>query len=135
MVILEKFKLKDVISFETHASSILPQDYERVTVIGVIPASDCHLYGYDAYSMHAQIFRLVPPGTMENNADSYDYLRLRTLNGETRIVGIPWINASTIKVFKKTTACFIVEDIAQEDIEKIQLSISRHGYSCQLELR
>lgn len=134
MIILEKFKLKDVISFETHASTILPQDYERVTVVGIVPASDCHLYGFDAYSMHAQVFRLVPSGTMENNADSYDYLRLRTLNGETRIVGIPWINASTIKVYNQTTASFIVNDIAQEDIERIRLAISRYGYDCKLEL-
>ena len=134
MVILEKFKLKDVISFETHASQVLPQDYERVTVIGVIPASDCHLYGFDAYAVHAQVFRLVPAGTMDNDPESYDYLRLRTLNGETRIVGIPWINASTIKVFKKTTASFIVEDIAQEDVNKIRLAIARHGYSCRVDL-
>lgn len=134
MVILEKFKLKDIISFETRASQILPQSYDRVTVEGVIPASDCHLYGFDAYSTHAQIFRLVPEGTMEDDADSYNYLRLKTETGETLIVGLPWIDTNTIKVYHRLTAMFTVEDIAQEDIERIQLAISRHGYACSVKV-
>lgn len=134
MLILDKFRLKDIISFETHAPSILSQNFDRVTVEGIIPASDCQRYGFDAYTTHAQIYRLVPEGAMEDNAESYSYLRLKTMTGDDLIVGLPWIDKNTIKIYKSTTATFTIEDIAQEDIEQIRLSIARHGYHCTLKI-
>lgn len=134
MVILDKFKLKDIVSFETYVGAILPNDYDHVKVMGVIPAEDCHRYGFDAYATHAQIYPLLPSGIAEDDPESYDYLRLQTQTGEQRIVGIPWINTSTIKIYKQTNASFKVMNVAQEDIERIMLAISRHGYSCSVTL-
>lgn len=133
-LILNKFKTGDTISFEVHASAILLQDYDNVKVMGEIPAELCDRFGFDAYATHAQIYRLVPEGTMEDDPESYSYLLLKTVNGQFRVIGLPWINTSTIRVHKATRAIFTVDNIAQEDINVIRDAIARHGYHVNLSI-
>lgn len=135
MLILNKFQVGDVISFDVHVSGVLTQDYDNVTVKGLIPAESCDKYGYDVYALHAQIYRMIPQGTMEDNPDSYPYLLVKTLDEQWKVVGLPWINADTIRVHRQITAVFTVPNIAQEDINLIRDVINRYGYSCNVELK
>ena len=139
-LILDKFSLNDVISFDLYVSAVLQQDYDYVTVEGLVKANQCHMYGVDAYSLHAQVFRLVPAGTMEDNPDKYLFLLVKHQNAEGRksaydVVGLPWINPETIRIHKQTTAIFEVPDIAQEDINLIRDTIARFGYKCDYTLK
>lgn len=65
--ILGKMDIGDTVSFDLHVSSVLPQDYSLVKIEGVIPANLCDKFGTDVYALHAQVYRLVPEGTMDNN--------------------------------------------------------------------
>lgn len=130
MEILGGFRLGDEISFELKVSAILAQDYDHVIVKGVVPASSCDIFGLDAYATHEQVYPLLPEGSVANDADSYSYLLVENLQGQKRVVGLPWINESTIKIHRKQTAVFTVLDIKQEDVVKIRDVIARYGYNC-----
>lgn len=134
MLILNKFKINDIISFDLHVDSVLPQDYEHVKVKGVITAQIATLLGADVYATHAQIYRLLPAGVAPDNPEEYLYLQIETSDGQTRILGLPWINADTIKVYNTSTAIFTVTDIAQEDINNIRDVIARYGYHCTVKI-
>lgn len=133
-LILGKFRIGDTISFEVYAGSILSQDYDNVKVQAIIPAHLCDTFGYDVFATHAQIYRLIPEGRMEDNPRSYHYLLVENENGNTRVVGLPWINESTIRVFSQNVATFTVESIDQEDINRIADVIAQYGYSCSVKI-
>lgn len=130
MDILGKFKINDIISFDLHVSAIITQNYENVRVKGVIPASACRFYSMDPYATHAQVYRLIPAGTIQDDAESYSYLLVETADGQERVVGLPWINISTIRVHSMQTARFEVKNIALEDVVTIRDVINRYGYAC-----
>ena len=134
-LIYNKFKIGDVISFDVHVTGVLTQDYDNVRVQGIVPAKACANYGYDVYALHAQIFRMIPSGTMQDDPESYQYLLVETLDNQWKIVGLPWINQETIRVHTQTSAIFTVPNIAQEDINRIRDVINRHGYSCNVDIR
>lgn len=133
-LILGKFRIGDVISFEVYAGEILSQDYDNVKVQAIIPAHLCDTFGYDVFATHAQIYRLIPEGRMEDNPRSYHYLLVESENGNTRVVGLPWINESTIRVFHQNTATYTVHDVDQEDIHRIAEVIAQYGYHCTLKI-
>lgn len=126
--ILGKMDIGDTVSFDLHVSSVLPQDYSLVKIEGVIPANLCDKFGTDVYALHAQIYRLVPEGTMDNNPESYSYLLVKTQDKEYRVIGLPWINADTIKVYKQNKVTFGIINCAEEDIALIRNAIARRGY-------
>lgn len=126
--ILGKMDIGDTVSFDLHVSSVLPQDYNLVKIEGVIPASLCDRFGADVYALHAQVYRLVPEGTMDNNPESYNYLLVKTQDKEYRVVGLPWINSDTIKIYKQNKVTFSVVNCAEEDITIIRDAIARRGY-------
>lgn len=133
-LILGKFRIGDTISFEVYAGSILSQDYDNVKVQAIIPAHLCDTFGYDVFALHSQIYRLIPDGRMEDNPRSYHYLLVESENGGTRIVGLPWINENTIRVFKQNVATFRVDNIDQEDINRIADVIAQYGYACTVKI-
>lgn len=130
--ILGKMELNDLVSFDLHVSSVLPQDYHLVRIKAIIPASVADKFGTDVYALHAQVYRLVPQGQIEDNPDAYYYLVVETQDKETRVVGIPWINKDTIRVFKQNKVTFSVVNCADEDIQSIRDAIARHGYHVKI---
>ena len=130
MAILGKFEINDVISFDLHVSAIITQDYENVKVKGLIPATACRFFNMDPYATHAQVYRMLPQGTVRDDPESYSYLIVETVDGQERVVGLPWINIDTIKVHTRQTVRYEIEGIAQEDITLIRDVIARYGYNC-----
>nr|DAT18065.1 MAG TPA: hypothetical protein [Caudoviricetes sp.] len=128
MAILGKFELDDTISFETYIEAVVQQSYNHVVAVGIVSAEDCALFGYDVYALHAQVYRYIPQGRMEDNPASYKYLVVKDVDGNKMAVGLPWIKEDTIKVFKTNTVTYTVEGIAQEDINRIRDVIARYGY-------
>lgn len=130
--ILGQMSIGDLVSFDLLVGSVVTQNYDRVKIAGVIPASHADKFGEDVYALHAQVFRLLPEGTVDDDPESYQYLVVEYDTGNTRIVGIPWINDKTIKVFTRTSATFKIEDLSQEDANDIRDYIARKGYHVTL---
>lgn len=132
-LILGKMKIGNIVSFELALSGIVKNRYENVKVVGIIPAYLADKFGEDVYTLHAQVYSALPPGTMPDNAESYQYLIVENPNKTTSVVGLPWIDVSTIRVFIRSETKFIIQDMAQEDIDQISRAISRLGYTPVIE--
>lgn len=135
MDILSNLRIGDEVSFELRVSSVLGQNYDHVKVVGIVPANACHYFGSDVYAIHEQVFKLLPDGSVKNDPESYQYILVEDLNGQKRVIGLPWINESTIKVHLRKVAVFTVPDIKQEDVVKIRDVIARYGYNCTFEMK
>lgn len=126
--ILGKIALGDTVSFDLHVASVVTQNYDNVKVTGIIPARFVDKFGEDAYALHAQVYRLLPPGTIEDDAESYEYIVVEDEGGNTRVIGIPWIDETTIKVHHRSEVVFKLVDMPQEDINQVRDYFARLGY-------
>lgn len=135
MTLLTKnLKVNDIVSFELHVSGIISQRYDYVKVAGIIPASFADRFGVDAYSLHAQVFRLLPEGIAQDDADSYEFLIIESDNKAITAIGLPWIKQDSITVHTSKTARFTVPNISTEDLDVIRSVIARYGYTCTAEI-
>ena len=128
MQITERFKLKDTISFDTLAPSILGTKFERVKVLGVLDSASAAQLGVDVVAMHRNIFPLLPAGTPDQ-IDAAPYLKLQLANGTFTAVSLNWINLDTVTVFESTSAAFTVSNIGPSDITRITDILKANGYS------
>lgn len=133
MLILDRFRIRDIISFDLRIGQVYPQDFNYVKVIAVIPAMVADRFGVDVYSLHAQVSRLLPEGSIAENADNYDYLVVELMDGTTRVVGLPWILPDSIRVHVSQKVAFVVTDIEDNHISQIRDVIARYGYHCVVE--
>lgn len=126
--ILGRMNVGDVVSFDLHVEAMVTQSYHRVKVLAVIPAKFSDKFGEDVYTLHAQIYRLLPPGTIQDDPESYQYIVVELEDGQNRVVGLPWIKDDTIRVHDSSTVTFTVEDMPQEDINDVRDYFARKGY-------
>lgn len=127
MNITDRFKLKDTISFDTLAPSILGAKFTRVKVMAVLDSQSASQH-IDVVAMHRNIFPMLPAGTPDQ-LDAAPYLKLQLPNGEVTVVSLNWIRLETVEVFVSTSANFAISNIASTDIERITALLKANGYN------
>ena len=86
------------------------------------------MLGGDPYSKHAQVYPLLPTGTVDDAA-SYTYLKLKLVSTEIAYIGLPWIREETIVATQRRRAVVKIEDVGPSDVNEIGLALSSNGYS------
>ena len=74
------------------------------------------------------VYPTLPPGSGEKYTD-YQYVEVELSDGQTTIIGIPWIVASTVTIHGNTQALFVVSNITPADVEIIRQQIIAAGYT------
>lgn len=120
-------EIGSVVSFEMYPSLLIGASYTRATVEGIINAADAIRSGMDVQAVHRNVYATLPEGT-PNNPNSYYYLKLKLLSGETTIIGIPWIKESTYEVVPSTTLRFTIPNIDVDDEAIIRTQLAALGY-------
>lgn len=91
------FEVGKVYSFTMYASNILQASYHAVTCKGVFNHEVARSMLVDIDAMHARVYPYLPAGTPDS-ASVYQYAAFQEHNGNTIILGLPWININTIRV-------------------------------------
>lgn len=117
----------ETISFEVYPSTLLGNGFNDVVVEGEVSADVARMLGFDYISQHANVYPTLPEGTPANPTQ-YSYLVFRTVSGQQKIVGVPWIKIDTL-VRRETTSVFVeVPGAGATDVSAIVAALSANGY-------
>lgn len=116
-----------IVSFTVYPAAIIGSNFSRVKILGIFDARIAQRFA-DVASLHANIYPTLPPGSGEKYTD-YQYVEVELPDGQTSIIGIPWIVASTVTVHGNTQAQFVVSNITPSDVDIIRQQIIAAGYT------
>lgn len=92
---------ESVVNFNTYAPDLLGNNFQRVQIKGFLDHKSAFQY-IDVPAKHANVFPYLPPGT-PNDFTKYLYVKVQFPNGKEDVLGVPWINQSTLQVVEETT--------------------------------
>lgn len=114
-------------NFKVFPADLLGNNFNQVTVLGVINADIAQLQ-LDINALHAQVYPYLPSGT-PNNPRGYDYVFIRTQSGETTVLGITWIDLSTVVEISSGTIIAEIPNCTSSDIQRVREALSANGFS------
>lgn len=114
-------------NFEVFPIQILGNDFKNVTVLGIVHPSIAQNF-LDIEASHVQIYPYLPEGTPDD-ARGYEYVMLRTVSGETTVLGLPWINANTIVNVESGTLLVEIVNVTSQDIQRVSDALVVNGYN------
>lgn len=92
---------RKVYSFETYAPAILSTIFQSVTVTSILDEETARK-SIPTHELHAALYRYLPKGT-PNDPTAYDYYQLKTADGQTVVIGEPWIKADSVELIDAVT--------------------------------
>lgn len=122
-------KYGDIVTFTVFPAEIIGNDFQHVKVIGVVNAQVAESLGLNAYTLHQQVYPILPRGSAPNDADSYNFLLVEMQNGSKMAIGVPWIDLNTLQIHVSSTATLVLNDITPEKIQIVREALSANGIS------
>ena len=117
-----------MVSFQTYASPILGSIYKKLEVTGII-GYDMARRLDDVDGIHISIFPNLPAGTPASPR-LYSYVTLYDIvNKKTIVMGLPWINQSTIEESDLESATVTVFGLSQPDIARLGEVLRVNGFN------
>lgn len=118
---------RKVYSFETHAPAILSTSYQRVTVTSILDEETARKF-IPTHELHAALFRYLPKGT-PNDPTAYDYYQLKTADGQTIVIGEPWIKADSVELIDGVTYMVKVTNQSSGDYNRLRNALLASGFN------
>lgn len=122
-----QFKNRSVYSFDVYPAAILGTGFKNVTVQAILDYHSALAFA-DLEALHINVFPHLPNNT-PNRPQDFDYLWLRTENGDTTIIGIPWIIEETITLVESLRMNVVIDGVGSIDIERVRACLSQNGYN------
>lgn len=117
---------KSVYSFSVYPVALLGNDFTDVTVLATLDEETAR-QTIDTYAVHRQYYPSLPADTPDDPT-AYDYVKLRMKSGEIRIIGIPWIDPTTVVLVEKVPLVIELEDASLADIPHLRNILSANRY-------
>jgi len=121
------FIVRKVYNFDVYPAALLGTSYLGVTVLSIMDPTTA-AKEIDIQALHAQVYPTLPPGT-PNDPTGYDYVKIQTITGQVTILGMAWINESTVVVVQSNTIVIRVNDVAAIDLSRIMNALVQNGYN------
>jgi len=109
-----------------YPSLLIAGSYTRAKVVSIVSFEDANR-DIDATAMHINVYPTLPGG-VPNRPDGYYYLKLKTLSGETAVIGLPWIKEETFTVVAATSIRFTIPNVDLDDEQIIRAQLGALGY-------
>ena len=119
------FELRKRYNFTTKAPAILGADYRNVMVESIMTATEAVKYS-DVLTLHEQIRTVL---NLDLEVANCTYIKFRTLDGETVILALEYINSDSIVEVKTVNIRVDVLEANTDDILIIQERLKELGYS------
>lgn len=127
MLNMNQIELGSVVSFELYPSMLIASGFTRARVEGILGFDDANKY-IDVMATHLQVLPTLPTDT-PTNPKSYYYLKLKTINGQSTVVGIPWIKEATYQVVASTSMRFTIPNVGQSEEQIIRAQLGALGFN------
>lgn len=105
-------------------TTVIKSSFYGVTVEAIATASIAQKIK-DVKSLHLQVKPYI--SGLPNNYDDYSYVIIRMPNGDTEVIGLPWIVETSIQISSKRNYQLILDDIEPEQIEIIRNTLVNRG--------
>lgn len=124
---MSTLELKKSYNFDLHPSAILGGDYKNVLVMSIMDYETALAF-QDVAALHAQVYPTLPQD-VPDDPSKYNYVKVRTAIGTT-ILGIPWIDESTIVEVTKSRHIVTIEDTDSSNTTQLLRNIlSQNGFN------
>lgn len=120
------FQPRKVYSFGVYPSAILGTGFKNVTVQAILDYHSALAFA-DLEAIHVNVYPHLPAGT-PNRPQDFDYLLVRTDNGDTTIIGIPWIVDETVELVESLRITAVIDGVASADLDRIRACLTQNGY-------
>lgn len=121
------FKIREIYSFDVFPAALLGNGFKNVTVLAVMDQESANQL-IDTQAVHVDVYPYLPAGT-PNNPNAYNYLKIKTANGETTVLGLPWINEASIVHVDSTEITVKIGNVAASDVAAIRAALQQNGFS------
>lgn len=128
MTALTLSDIGSLISFSVWPSSVLGTLFDKAKLLTFLDEDTAKVY-IDTAAMHANVYSTLPIGT-PNNPASYQYVKLKLQNGDNVVIGVPWINESTIVRHSGSTIVITIPDSnPNDDVSKVRQALLGRGFT------
>lgn len=119
--------LGSTVSFKIYPSAIIDTVFSGCIMSAVYDYETANKF-IDVHGIHLNVYPTLPSGT-PNDPSQYDYVKVDLVSGQYEILGVPWIDESSIEVYERGKIKFTIEDMLYEDLNKISTLLSANGYT------
>ena len=126
MSIYDYLTFGNTITFDVYPATIIGARFSDVKVMGLLDKETADMW-IDADAMHVNIYPTLPAG-VPDDPHQYQYVKLKHLNGNISIVGVPWIREDTLQISQRGTLTITVADVGPVDKDRIIKALSANGY-------
>lgn len=126
------FVLKKVYNFSVYPVNLLGDIFQNVTVMGILDEETARGF-IDTVGRHKLVYPQLPEGT-PNDWAAYNYLKLRLENGDSTIIGIPWIRQDTVVEVTAQQIKAVISNVTVADIPNIRSALLANGYTAEVTL-
>jgi hypothetical protein len=124
---MNPFENRGVYSFDVYPVAILGNNYKNVKVVSILDRESANQF-VDTQALHLQIYPYLPAGT-PNDPDAYDYVKLKMPNGNIVVLGMAWINLSTITTVDSRTITVKLLEVNSTDVPRIRDVLVANGFN------
>lgn len=104
-----------------------PSKFKAVKIIAVINYRAVASFGVDAHNLYYNCVPYIPNGT-SMRVEDWEFIVIETTGGR-QVIPIPAIQPDSITLAAPSKCIFTVNDVNQEDIQRILFAIESLGYS------
>lgn len=122
------FNIRSVYNFDVYPTPVLGNSFEKVTVMSIMDYTSA-IREADIPAIHANVYPYIQSQGIADDPSSYDYLKILTADGQTTILGIPWINLSTVVEVESKTITVVIENATGADVTRIRDALTQNGFN------
>lgn len=116
-----------VYDFSVYPSTVIPADYTNVTVLSILDADSARQI-IDIDARHIAVYPYLPAGTPDD-CNAYYYLKVMLNNGIKTVLGITWIDISTIVERSNTKIYVVIDNASTTDLERVRQCLATNGFT------
>lgn len=126
MADIQDISIGSKISFELYPSAQYGNNYKNVTLAAIFNSDIARMLGFDVIGTNQQVFQSLPSGT-PNDPSQFNYFQVVFSNGETAILGAPWVREGTLDVHNGRKLTLVFEDIDERRKDRIIAACKAQG--------
>ncbi len=105
--------------------NIIKDDFTDVKILSVLNYEAAS--GYNLAEMHARVYPTLPAG-VPNDYRAYDYLMIRFPNEKIDVIGIPWIDETSVAIHSTTDINVTIRGKGVSDIPLLRTILAANGF-------
>lgn len=127
-----QYQPRKVYSFDVYPVNEIGTGFKNVTVQSILDYNTALAFA-DIEALHVNVFPTLPAGT-PNRPQDFDYLLIRTDDGNTTVIGVPWIKDETVELVQSLKIQAVIDGVGSADLERIRICLTQNGYD-KIDLR